>query len=985
MQKSTSALCTTLLAPKLARARILTYGYDAYIVRKEVAGNNGLVEHAANLVNDLTEQRRSTNSRSRPIVFVAHSLGGLVCKKAILLSRNPTEPHLRDIFDSVRGIVFLGTPHRGSWLAKWADIPATLLGVVKSTNNKLLDLLKTDEEILKDTREQFLATIREQHRNGRRLEVTCFVEELPVPGVGLVVCRESATLEGYTAVTIHGNHMNMVKFASDLDNGFKRLLGELQRWIEPIHVDTLGLRDDSSYVPQKHSSAHFVGRSEHIDRMASYFQPRGDAERPGRREFIIYGPGGFGKTQLCLRFAEEHSKSFWRVYWIDASTTASLHQGFRAILNDPECRDVGPDPVKAASQWLSKQLREWLVILDNADDDDYVRSDLSLSGNRSNVIMTTRNTSLRRRVPPHGAIAIETLSDNEAKQLLWTAGVIHRYRERTTEVERHLAEIAQTLHGIPLALQHAASAIQSEYCDLGEYRQLFDRHRKSLLDHQDYYGDTGYNHTLYSAWSLSIDSLEKKSRRELPSSGQDTDGNGVSVCPAVELLSLFSFFHHSMISKTIFHRAAAHMAGSSVPGDGDGLPTVTPDIPTHFVKLNHGSWDSDLFRRSIQALQGASLIQSDAVEGTWSIHPLIHVWSRDRLADENQRQRARLAARAILVQATANGSRTNAGDFVRQMIPHMTAFGQALKDLDLKDNYADDYASTFWRALSSNGYFAQAEVYAKMMKDGRDAHLGPCHRRALKATETLAVTMKENPTAGKLDQAIGLLQHTLVCRIKHLSEKHPDCINNMVLLGSLYLYKGSTGPAEEQLKAAWVAAKETRGETDLLSIRAATELGSIYATQKRLGEAESLQRETLKLAISEFGRGHEKTLGVMGTLAVTLTQLGQLDHPDTLLAKANLAATYCRQERWQEAETLAREVNDKRIEVLGPMHRETLRGRLLLANCYMGQQRFTEAAENARVAVEGRRKILGDGHDDTKCAMEVLAKALEPGFEDWSD
>jgi protein SERAC1 len=125
----------------------------------------------------------------------------------------------------------MGTPHKGAWMADWARIPADALGLVKSTN-KLLSILQTgtSNEFLQSIQDRFWEMIREQRESGRRLEVTCFFEELGLPGVGEVVTKESATLEGYNAFSIHANHSNMVKFGSAEDNGFRRLLGELMRW-----------------------------------------------------------------------------------------------------------------------------------------------------------------------------------------------------------------------------------------------------------------------------------------------------------------------------------------------------------------------------------------------------------------------------------------------------------------------------------------------------------------------------------------------------------------------------------------------------------------------------------------------------------------------------------------------------------------------------------------------------------------------------------
>lgn len=224
----------TLLPPRLYTARILTYGYDAYVVRKGVAGSNRLLDHATNLLHDLTTDRASCNAPSRPLIFVAHSLGGLVCKMAILRSRNNPQAHLRGIFDSIKGIIFMGTPHKGAWMADWARMPASSLAFGKSANVTLLDVLQRDNQLLESIQVDFVGMIRELQRDDRSLKVTCFFEELPLPVVGKVVSKESAIFEGHDPITVHADHRGMVRFASAEETGFKRLLGELRRWMSEI-------------------------------------------------------------------------------------------------------------------------------------------------------------------------------------------------------------------------------------------------------------------------------------------------------------------------------------------------------------------------------------------------------------------------------------------------------------------------------------------------------------------------------------------------------------------------------------------------------------------------------------------------------------------------------------------------------------------------------------------------------------------------------
>ncbi|KAL2021275.1 hypothetical protein VTK56DRAFT_7354 [Thermocarpiscus australiensis] len=60
---------------------------------------------------DLVEQRRE-GAQSRPLFFIAHSLGGLVVKLALVQASQSSK--YQSIMENCHGVTFFGTPHRGS-------------------------------------------------------------------------------------------------------------------------------------------------------------------------------------------------------------------------------------------------------------------------------------------------------------------------------------------------------------------------------------------------------------------------------------------------------------------------------------------------------------------------------------------------------------------------------------------------------------------------------------------------------------------------------------------------------------------------------------------------------------------------------------------------------------------------------------------------------------------------------------------------------
>ena len=72
-----------------------------------------------------------------------------------------------------------------------------------------------------------------------------------------------------------------------------------------VHEHPSRGQDDSPLVPRRpNSSALFTGREDVLKRLMDHFAPQGQGGRY-RKSFLLYGMGGVGKTQICLKFVEK--------------------------------------------------------------------------------------------------------------------------------------------------------------------------------------------------------------------------------------------------------------------------------------------------------------------------------------------------------------------------------------------------------------------------------------------------------------------------------------------------------------------------------------------------------------------------------------------------------------------------------------------------------------------------------------------------------
>jgi protein SERAC1 len=182
-----------LLGSDIPNARIFAYGYDADVMHwLKPAGQNTLEEHAKDLVNALCIERVTSKPPrpKQPVIFVVHSLGGLVVQNALWLCVNPKNERQSDLLNSTRGIIFMGTPHAGSGKAAFAKGIGQIIKAsqLRSPNTRIISVLEKDSEILAGVCDGF-HTMTNNRRTKIPINIHCFVEAQGVQSLG--VSRDS--------------------------------------------------------------------------------------------------------------------------------------------------------------------------------------------------------------------------------------------------------------------------------------------------------------------------------------------------------------------------------------------------------------------------------------------------------------------------------------------------------------------------------------------------------------------------------------------------------------------------------------------------------------------------------------------------------------------------------------------------------------------------------------------------------------------------
>ncbi|XP_044716490.1 tetratricopeptide repeat domain-containing protein [Hirsutella rhossiliensis] len=843
-------------------ARVMTCGYGSAVAESQNTDN--LEDLATAFHNSLLPL--ASSAQRKPIIFIAHSLGGLILKQMLITLAKSEQEDDKKLLEAVYGIVFFGVPHDGM------DI-SFLIPMVGDGPN------------------------RTQGRG--ESEIVCFYETMQSPTaeqdesgnwamsgpLKVLVTKSSATHcrpweDGPEHIcAVARSHSGMVKFRPndpEYDKACERLRGLARRAVT-------GRRRrqalNAKFLVPYNKNQDFVGRSNISEDLK---QQLGFGQRPGaagsQPRVALHGLGGVGKTQIVN--AERFRQSF-----------ASIAQECQVPGHDDPKSDVLP----LVKGWLGKKENgRWLMVLDNADDAQLLFGAIG-SGS---MLATTRNKQAAVKLTKSTRIVeVRKMDEEESIELLQT-----RLKEDDKATSRvnpiELSILSSRLEYLPLALVQAAAFIRENSVSIESYLGLLSESDKNIVDllsaeFETIGRDSEAPQAVAQTWMLSFRQIKEQDalagnclslmslfdRQGIPMSflshygAQERNGgpkNNLELTKSVGLLKAFSLISKEKSGNLDIHRLVQLVTRKWLVNDGkmsefgrEALLTVSQMYP-------FGRFENRTVCRDGEKAK-ASLLHCVAsyfnFEGKWSDAEKLSVdavETRKRVLGEEHP--STLTSMANLALTYSNQGRWKEAEElgVQVMETRKRVLGEEHPDtLTSMANIASTYRN--------QGRWKEAEELGVQVMETRKRVLGEEHPDTLTSMANLALTYSNQ---GRWKEAEELGVQVMETRKRVLGEEHPDTLTSMANLASTYWNQGRWKEAEELEVQELGICKRVLGEEHPDTLTSMANLASTYRNQGRWKEAEELGVQVMETRKRVLGEEHPDTLTSMANLALTYSNQG---------------------------------------------------------------------------------------------------------------
>lgn len=580
------------------------------------------------------------------------------------------------------------------------------------------------------------------------------------------------------------------------ENLAARVLASLQRWEraeqfsgEEPHERFYGPRRNVLLAPGERIGS-FTGRESELTAIAATLaegQPR---------TFVLHGLGGIGKTQIAVEYFYRAAQKYHSRLWVSASSPSSLETSLLEV-----ARRIGLDRNASAEETLPALARwfrdtgGWLLVLDDLRRFGLWQQFLPVSS--GHVLITTRDRGMAIDSRIDGAVEVEPFDVATAEKLLW--GRVRRRVDGSSAAEAAaVRRIAETVGGLPLAIEHAAVYIAHMQTSFSRYLSLLEARRLEVLAKGNVIREV-YSSDVTGTWSMNLKQVEEESSATM------------------EVLQLSSLLADAPIPLELFEQGAPV------------LPAIAKAVA-----------EKGMIESVLEPAARFSLLGRDIEQNTFSIHTLVKETLRDPCGADEARQRVKQAT-AAMARAFPPYEEAALG---AKFLPHVETLAARAKELEANTIVSlmmIEQAAAFAR---DQGLTREA---VKLYESGIDVAykvLSPPDPAYGMIGLFLHVTGAYYVLAGRWREAEELLWRAVFVRLFFQDD---DLVHTLVSLGRLRFLRGRPDEAEPLLERALELA-ERQGEAAGGLVPALAALARLSRARGDVEREKALLRRSLDIA-----------------------------------------------------------------------------------------------------------------------------------------
>ncbi|KAH7928814.1 hypothetical protein BV22DRAFT_1192463 [Leucogyrophana mollusca] len=238
------------LSEQIPGARVMVYGYNANVLLDVSTGR--IRTFAQTFLEGLRHQRdsESAEAQERPLILLAHSMGGLIVKQALLIANARADKRFDSILNSAGAVMFLGTPHQGG---NGVDMGTFVANFVRAFG------VKARSDIIRslDPRSMVLFDLTDDFRqlvDAKGIEISTLFEIKKThigPLKSIWIVEEQSAVLGVTRerkVAINADHAHLCKFKSSTDRSLVTAVQVMKEFCKDV-VPIITTRSASTQPP----------------------------------------------------------------------------------------------------------------------------------------------------------------------------------------------------------------------------------------------------------------------------------------------------------------------------------------------------------------------------------------------------------------------------------------------------------------------------------------------------------------------------------------------------------------------------------------------------------------------------------------------------------------------------------------------------------------------------------------------------------------